>query len=272
VTSLKILGFEVTKNSENLEQNLNKAIDKIKNIIRFWNRFRLSLIGRINMAKTLLISQLNFYVCIIPVNERIVNEISLIINNFIRGQLKVSKDMFSLDINKGGIGFIDLKKFIFSLQCSWVKRAHNSSIDNWRLDLNKATQGNVEILTPEMFNRGTNPILHTIASSFLEFKHEFYLQNDNFINSCILGNPLLKKKRNNRRAGRANNVIVNPDPERQILTDETLSFDFWATAGVVNIPVLSQVKSNQIISNNFIYPPTHNIHTMLRRCLRINNQ
>jgi hypothetical protein len=202
------------------------------------------------VAKTLLISQLNFYVCIIPINDRILNEIGTTINNFIKGQLKINKDMFALDINKGGIGFIDLKKFIISLQCSWVKRAYSSTIDNWRLDLNKATQGNVEILTPEMFNKDTNPILHTIASSFVDFKHEFYLQNDNFINSSILGNPLLKKKQNNGRIGRVNNAGgPDPDPERHILSDEILKLDFWAAAGVVNLPMLSRILIGDLIND-----------------------
>jgi hypothetical protein len=137
VTSLKILGFDITTNAADLEQNISKATDKIKNIIRFWSRFRLSLVGRINVAKTLLISQLNYFVSIIPVPEAILEETSTIINNFIKGSLKINREAIALDVDRGGIGFFDLKNFISSLQCSWAKKASSSTIDNWRLEIQK---------------------------------------------------------------------------------------------------------------------------------------
>jgi hypothetical protein len=248
VNKLKILGFEITKNYNDLVQNIHKATDKIKNIIRFWTRFRLSLIGRINVAKTLLISQLNYYVSVIPVNNMIIDEISTIINNFIKGKLKIGKELFSLDVNKGGIGFFDLKNFIFSLQSSWVKRAHNNSIDNWRLTINRATEGNVELLAPELFDTNSNPLLHNIVTSFFEFKHEFYLLNDNFLHSRLLGNPILRIKENTIR-NRGENVPLGPDPEQLTTNNNHVKFDFWETNGTINIPVLSQICIGDLLNN-----------------------
>jgi hypothetical protein len=66
---LKILGFKVTKNHADLVTNFDPAIDKIRNTANFWNRFRLSLPGRINVAKTLMLSQIGFHAAIIPVSD-----------------------------------------------------------------------------------------------------------------------------------------------------------------------------------------------------------
>jgi hypothetical protein len=236
-TNLKILGFDITKNAADLEQIISKATDKIKNIIRFWNRFRLSLVGRINVAKTLLISQLNYFVSIIPVPEAILQEISHVINNFIKGSLKINREAIALDVDKGGLGFFDLKNFISSLQCSWAKKASNSTIDNWRVEIQKKTQGIIEILEPRMFNKKINPILYSIAKSFMDFKFEFYLQNDNFLQSNILGNPHFMPS----VTGLAGVQVPDPDPESP--DPEPIDiWNFWATDGMVNIVHLSRLK------------------------------
>jgi hypothetical protein len=56
---IKILGFNITRNAGDLWKNIEPAIEKIRNTATFWNRYRLSLPGRINVAKTLMLSQKN---------------------------------------------------------------------------------------------------------------------------------------------------------------------------------------------------------------------
>jgi hypothetical protein len=252
-TNLKILGFDITKIATDLEQNISKATEKIKNIIHFWNRFRLSLEGRINVAKTLLISQLNYFVSIIPVPEYILEEISTVINNFIKGSLKISRESIALEVDRGGIGFLDLKNFISSLQCSWAKKASNNTIDNWQLEVQKKTQGNIEILTPEMFNKKINPVLHAISKSFSDFKCDFYLQNNNFLQSTLLGNPLFKPSIV-EIAGPPFElepvpVPVLPDPEPIVI------WSFWASNGMVNVTQLSRLKTGDLLEDNGVIKP-----------------
>ena len=56
VDSVKILGLDIDYNLNMLETVHEKTIGKLRNIINFWQRFHLSLPGRISIAKTLLIS------------------------------------------------------------------------------------------------------------------------------------------------------------------------------------------------------------------------
>jgi hypothetical protein len=66
---LKILGFKITKNFDDMKNNLKPATEKIRALIRYWDRFRLSLPGRINVAKSLMLSQIGFFAAIIPIPE-----------------------------------------------------------------------------------------------------------------------------------------------------------------------------------------------------------
>jgi hypothetical protein len=72
-----------------------------------------------------------------------------------------------------------------------VKRAFGNMIDTWRLELNKRTGGNVLLTTPTIFDPEANPILHGISGSFNDFKAKFYIRNDNFRESHVIGNPIL---------------------------------------------------------------------------------
>jgi hypothetical protein len=99
--------------------------------------------------------------------------------------------MLCKPVKLGGMSCIDIDTFITSLQCSWIKRAHNSNIDIWRRTLNNITGDDVGILSPDMFDRVVCPLLHGFVESFCKFKSEYLLRNDNFLNSSIIGNPLL---------------------------------------------------------------------------------
>jgi hypothetical protein len=48
VNSVKILGISITRNFADLSQNFTKTEEKISNIVRFWQHFNFSIIGRLN--------------------------------------------------------------------------------------------------------------------------------------------------------------------------------------------------------------------------------
>jgi hypothetical protein len=81
----------------------------------------------------------------------------LCINKFILGKIRLSNEMLCKLPRLGGIGFIDLKTFITSLQCSWIKKAFRSSIDVWRLVLNNSTGTDVSIISPDLLNKKLTP-------------------------------------------------------------------------------------------------------------------
>ena len=72
VDKVKILGFEVSNTQQWDKNNIQNATKKVRKLVRFWSRFRLSLIGKITIYKTLLMPQINFLSTVImPTNESI---------------------------------------------------------------------------------------------------------------------------------------------------------------------------------------------------------
>jgi hypothetical protein len=189
--SLVIIGFKITKNWQDINENLDKAEQNIDKQIRFWDRYRLSLPGRINVAKTLLLPQISYHASIIPLSADKIEKLQEKINGFVTGKMRLAKNLITAPLELGGLGFINLKNFIMSFQCSWIKRAANNTIDNWRLQLHLNTGGNPLSGSPDCFSIDLNPILHGFSDSLFKLKECFYLRNDNFLESYLLGNPCL---------------------------------------------------------------------------------
>ena len=68
---VKILGFEVSNSQEWDKNNFDQVTSKIQKLTNFWNRFNLSLIGKITIYKTLLMPQINFYASIIMLVKKL---------------------------------------------------------------------------------------------------------------------------------------------------------------------------------------------------------
>ena len=64
VDKIKILGIEISSNPSLLHLCHEKTVLKITQIIHFWERFFLSLPGRINIVKTMILSQISYLGCI----------------------------------------------------------------------------------------------------------------------------------------------------------------------------------------------------------------
>jgi hypothetical protein len=61
---------------------------------------------------------------------------------------------------------INIKDYITSLQCAWVKRVTQHWGDMWRFDLKKMCYGNPLIADSGTFDPVRNLVLHNICSSF----------------------------------------------------------------------------------------------------------
>jgi hypothetical protein len=113
--------------------------------------------------------------------------------------LRVAKKRLYLPPNEGGVGLINLREFIISLQCSWIKRVTQHWGDNWRYDLKVKCFGNPLVAGEETFTMQGNPILHNICKSYAGFKKEFTDKDDNYKKALIFRNPFFRRGRNDDR-------------------------------------------------------------------------
>ena len=111
--------------------------EKIKGIIAKWKPYRLSLRGRITIAKTKLVSQIIYISTALTPNKATLLELQTLINNFVMGIERDNKHWINKDIlyspkSQGGFGMIRLESFIKAIKVSWIKRYSIDKIDdNW---------------------------------------------------------------------------------------------------------------------------------------------
>jgi hypothetical protein len=140
---------------------------KIVDLIAYWERFRLSLPGRITVAKTFLVSQLNYVGSFLRPSERITQQIQVIIDNFVKKNLNIAAERITANPEDGGIGMFNIKEFLAAQRCMWLSRAHRFQIDNWCYDLKFYSPGNnILLIRPCDIDANIHPILHGMVLDY----------------------------------------------------------------------------------------------------------
>ena len=112
--SIKILGLEIDYDLNCLSTCHDLTIQKIAKISNFWKHINLSLPGRINIIKTLMLSQISYLGCIITPTEAQFNLANNIIESFARKNLNISKERLYLPAELGGDWSYQSKTFYYS--------------------------------------------------------------------------------------------------------------------------------------------------------------
>jgi hypothetical protein len=198
---LKLLGAEISADPSELHCNFVPIQEKIINQINFWSRFKLSLPGRISVAKTFMILQINYLGSVFrPTDEQLIT-FQEAINNFIRKNLKISETCMYLPPCKGGggVGFFNIKSFLESQRCMWLLRAQKMRIDNWRADLySLAPLNNPLLIRASDCDRNRHPILFDICTAYKKFYTAFCRNDSNYKKAFIFENPIFRDPETNR--------------------------------------------------------------------------
>ena len=199
--SITVLGMKIDNNLSDLHVNFDDTLKKMQKFANFWNRFKLSLPGRIAIAKTFLFSLINHIGCfLMPLDHQII-AMQSIADKFCLGTLNIGKDHLYSNPNKGGLGLICIRDFLISQHTIWIKRAGMSSRDNWRVDLHTLGWGNPFTISPSTIAQHSNPILYGLSQSFSTFNAVFSATEKNYKKAYILNNPLFC------RGNRDSNII-----------------------------------------------------------------
>jgi hypothetical protein len=159
---------------------------KLARIVEYWERFKLTLPGRITVCKTFMISQIGYLGSVITPTEVQTRNMQAILDNFCLGSMNTAKKKRYIPATEGGLGLINVKDYIISLQCAWVKRVTQHWGDMWRFDLKKMCYGNPLIADSSTFDPVRNPVLHNICSSFGKFRDAFVRKDANYKKALLL--------------------------------------------------------------------------------------
>jgi len=194
---ITVLGMRLGgKNIDFIAENENTMITKVQNQVTFWDRFNLSLPGRINVAKSLMYSQLNYMGCFLPVCTEKIAEINEIIGTFVKGNLNLSKKRFLMQPEDGGLGLFEVGQFLRAQHCSWIRRALVNIDDYWKHCMWLASEGNILYCNESAFSKERSPVIFNILKGYNDWLPNFWKFNENFRDARIIDNETLSLQRN----------------------------------------------------------------------------
>ncbi len=189
VSDITLLGITTTRNPDLLRDNFSSILGKIKKQFSFWERFNLSLAGRIRICKCLLVSQINYLGAICSPSDVMLADLQSTLNKYCVNKTKMSKDRLYLSPGPGGLGLIDLRDFLNCQKSVWVFRANKSVRDNWQFDLFHLCNNNILSIAATDIDALLHPILYDLTVAFTSFKQCHERLDNNFLLAPVLNNP-----------------------------------------------------------------------------------
>ena len=121
----KALGVWISTNPEEvLEANYADKLAKVSNSLGCWELRRLSLLGKITVLKSLIVSQLVYILSPVPTNQQVLEEINTLFFNFLwngKGD-KIKRNTMISNYSGRGLQMIDLISFDKAFKSTWVKK------------------------------------------------------------------------------------------------------------------------------------------------------
>ena len=138
----------------------------------------------------MMYSQINYLGCILPLTAMELQTLSIMIEEYVRGNLNISRKRLLQPCKEGGLGLFNLRDFLDAQRCAWVKRAQSLD-DNWKRYLYSRCYGTVLNVRAEQIDSECYPILHGIVVSYERFFMRHTQWNENFKLAFVFENPAL---------------------------------------------------------------------------------
>ena len=123
VEQVKILGIKIDRKLESLNQNWEEKLAKMERLGNFWRLQKLTISGRVLVAKTFLLSQVVFLLETLPLTFEIGERINKIMAYYVKGSDRIiAKNRWFLDRELGGYGLIDIHALDISVKSGWINR------------------------------------------------------------------------------------------------------------------------------------------------------
>ena len=133
---MKILGVVYTYD-KNLykEKNFELVVDKMNDTLALWRWRNLTLSGRIAIFKTMALSKIVYISLLSCTPSSIIDKVVEIQNEFLWDSKKPKMKHNSLinDYAQGGLKKVDIRKKIWALRLSWIKRLYSGAYHPWKI-------------------------------------------------------------------------------------------------------------------------------------------
>ena len=136
---IKILGIYFgydVRQRDNLD--FRETLKSVKRSVSLWKWRRLSLLGGIQIVKTLAIPKFMFRAFVIPTSKELINEVNSILYCFIwNGKDKVKRHALISDIEMGGLKMLDIDSTISAKRVTCLKKFLEDYQSTWKTILDK---------------------------------------------------------------------------------------------------------------------------------------
>ena len=238
---VKSLGLWISTDPElSASLNYKEKLEKVKEILRCWKYRRLTLLGKITVIKSLVVSQLVYLLSPLRSNYRILNEINDLLYTFLwngKGD-KIKRKIMINDLSAGGLKMIDISSFNKSLKTTWIKKyLNNNNKGKWKIFFDIALK-NYGCQSFFSYNLNVRDTSSTIATSDafvkellgiwaeVNFEPEI-TSKDHFLDQQLWHNSLIK------------------------IANKTVFFKNWFIKGITRVKHLLGPDNNFLSLNDF---------------------
>ena len=238
---IKSLGLWVSTDPElSASLNYNEKLEKVKELLRCWKYRRLTLLGKISVIKSLIVSQLVYLLSPLRSNYKVLNEINDLLYTFPwngKGD-KIKRKVMINDFGAGGIKMVDISSFNKSLKTTWIKKyLDNNNKGKWKIffDITFKKYSCQNFFTYNLNVRDTVSLI-TTSDAFLKELLEIWAEvnfepeiasKDHFLDQQLWHNSLIK------------------------IGNKTGFFQNWFTKGITRVKHLLGPDNNFLSLNDF---------------------
>ena len=136
VEEVKILGIYFTRNLKRKDDlNYKEILSKIKRLVGWWKQRDLTIMGKIQLLKTYVLSKFNYVSSLITVPKVILEEVERISFDFIwNGKDRIKRKIFYQDYEFGGMRMTNYDTFIKAQRIMWLKRLlYGGNYSGWKI-------------------------------------------------------------------------------------------------------------------------------------------
>ena len=119
-----------------MKANYDEKLTKLKASLGCWEMRRLSLLGKITVLKSLMVSQLVCILSPLPTDHEAVKEVNNLFYNFLWGGRgdKIKRNIMISNYEQGGLKMIDVISFAKALKSNWIKKyLDQNNLAKWKL-------------------------------------------------------------------------------------------------------------------------------------------
>ena len=228
------LGIYFSYNTEHANKlNFEEKITNLEKTLNGWKRRKLTLLGRINIVKTLGLTKLICNASVLYIPKHFAKESNRISFNFIwEGKpAKVERSTIIREKKHVGLKMLDLEIMDKALKVAWIERLKTHSSASWKIipELGVKQYGGLTFLIKCQYD-----IKLLFLDNLPNFYHTLlaYLQDLNSITTADVDNVPDKIIWNNQ------NIVIN---------GKSIFYSSWFNKGIISICSL-MTKNNQFLS------------------------